>query len=234
MEIIDRSAIITRRSAEKSTPKCMLIFVARAHAIMVSIGKLPEFVQVEVRDNFANLNRHPDQQRAKANVFSRRVPGYGQYVAGYLHADNPREYAATELSATRSLSAPCFLPPIAVSELKVGKDERALACSLACIGFQCHPKSLVGTQDVGQNLRVSPLRRTCQTFEIPVVECLDQLEARASGPTRHRHCGERARLLRLPGSIRHLRSPQSGANTVLLKSLGKTSNRLRISANTRC
>ena len=140
MEIFERGAIIARRSTEKSTPECALTFVARAHAIMVSIGKLPEFVQVEVRDNFANLNRHPDQQRAKANVFSRRVPGYGQYVAGYLHADNPREYAATELSATRSLSAPCFLPPIAVSELKVGKDERALACSLACIGFQCHPK----------------------------------------------------------------------------------------------
>ena len=233
MEIFERGAIIARRSTEKSTPECALTFVARAHAIMVSIGKVPEFVQVEVRDNFGNLGRHPDQQRAKANVFSRRVPGYGQYVAGHLHADNPGENAAAELSASRSLSAPCFLPPIPVSEFKVGEDERALTCSVASIGFQRHPKLPVGAQDVRQSSRVSPLRRTRKTFEIPVVECLNQLEARASRPMRHRHCGEGAWLLRLPGSIGHLRSPQSGVTNVLLNPPGRPSNRLRVRADIR-
>ena len=234
MEIIERGAITVRRRAEKSTPECVLIFVARAYAIMVSIGKLPEFVQAEIRDNFGNLRRHPDQQHGQANVFSRRVPGYRQDAAGHLHANNPREYGAAARSAIRSLSAPCVLPPIAVSELKVGEDEGALTCPVACICFQLHPKSPMDTQDLGQSSRVSPLCRTRKTFEIPIVECLDQLKVRASWPTRHRYCRERARLLRLPGSIGHLRSPQSGVDNVLLKHLGRTSNRLRVVADMHC
>ena len=231
MEIIERGAITVRRRAEKSTPECVLIFVTWAYAFMVTIGKLPEFVQTEVRDKSGNLRRHPDQQHGQANVFSRRVPGYRQDAAGHLHANNPREYGAAARSAIRSLSAPCVLPPIAVSELKVGEDEGALTCPVACICFQLHPKSPMDTQDLGQSSRVSPLCRTRKTFEIPVVKCLDQLKVRASWPTRHRYCRERARLLRLPGSIGHLRSPQSGVTNVLLNPLGKPLNRLRITVD---
>ena len=233
MEIIERGAIAVRRRAEKLTPECALIFVARAHAIMVSIGKLPEFVQAEVRNNSGNLRRHPDQQHGQADVLSRHVPGYRQYVASHLHADNPGEYAAAALSTIRSLSAQCFLPPIAVSELKVGEDERALTCSVACVGFQLYPKPSVDTQDLGQSSRVSPLCRTRKTFEIPVVECLCQLKVSASWPTRHRYCGESTSLFRLPGSIGHLRSPQSGVTNVLLNPPGRLSNRLRDTADIR-
>lgn len=231
MEIIERGAITVRRRAEKSTPECVLIFVARAYAIMVSIGKLPEFVQAKIRDNFGNLGRHPDQQHGQANVFSRRVPGYRQDAAGHLHTNNPREYAVAARSAIRPSSAPCILPPVAVSELKVGEDEGALTCPVPCICFQLHPKSTVGAQNLGQSPQISPLCRTRKTFEIPVVECLDQLKVRASGPTRHRYCRESAWLLRLPRSIGHLRSPQSGVTNVLLNPPGKPSNRLRVTVD---
>lgn len=57
---------------------------------------------------------------------------------------------------------------------------------MACFAFQCPPQLPVGAQDVWQELCAFALRRACETFQMPVIERLDQLEAHAAEPTWHR------------------------------------------------
>lgn len=234
MKIMERLAIVAHRSAKKTTPERAPILAARPQAVMVPIGELPELMQAQLGHDRGDVSGHADQQGAKANVLARRVPGDGQYVACHLHVNDPRKYATAEFRVIRSRPALRLLPPLTVSELKIGQGEWASTCSVARLVIQGHPKTSMNAQNVRQSRCVSPLRRAREAFQVPTIECLDQIEARATDPTGHRHSGGCLWLLPFPGSTGHLRSPQSGVDNVLLKHLGRTSNRLRVVADMHC
>ena len=204
MQIMERRSVIVHRCLKQAAPERASVLAAWAQTVMMTVGDLPKLVQSELRDDLADFGGHSDQQSAEANVLPRRVPRHGQRITGHLHVDDPRKYAAAEFSVARSLLTLRSLPPRAVSEMKVGKDERTSARSVARLAFQCLPKLPVGAQDHGQGRCAFPLRRAHETLQIPVIECLHQLEARAATPTWHRYCGGAFWLFLLPGGWRQL------------------------------
>ena len=233
VKIMERRAIVAHRGAEKPTPERATVLAARPQRVVVPVGELPEFVQAEFRDELSDVRRHPDQERAEREVLSRRVPRDRQDIARQINVNDPGEHAA-EFAATHSGLIPRLPPPIHVCELKICKDEGASTGSAACILAYCHPQPSMSAQEIRNTTRVGRLCRAREALQIPVVECLDELEGRPTEPLRHWQGGGALRQVLSPGSIGHLSSPQSGVATVLPDAREGTSNSVRVLTDIRC
>ena len=233
VQIMERRAIIAHRSAEKPTPERAPVLAARSQRVVVPVGKLPQFMQTELREELGDVRRHPDQERAEREVLSRRVPCDRQDIAREFHIDDPREHAA-KFAATDSGLTPRLPPPIRVCELKVRKDERTSTCSAARVLAHFNPQPSMGAQEIRNVPCVGRLCRAPEALQIPVVERLDELERRPADPLWHRQGGGGLRQALSPGSIGHLRSPQSGVATVLPDARERASISVRVWTDIRC
>jgi len=234
MKIVERLAIIADRRAEKTAPERVSVFPSRAQALMLLIGDLPKLVKTQFRNDLGNFSGHPDQEGGKADVYPGRVPRNSQRVSCHLHANDPREYSSAEIHAIRKLPTLCSLPPINISELKVGEDERAPARSETRPCFHRAPKASVNPQDIGNFPRISPLGRARKTLQVPIIELMDEFEARPANPRGRCDREWRFRIFLLPGSFGHFCSPESEVSNLLLRRHERTSNSLRLFANIRC
>lgn len=188
LQVVQRLAVITTRSAQEPPPERAQVLPSRPQVLMTLLGDPSQMMQAELRHDAGNLIGHREHGSGEPRVLSRSRPGDEERIPHQLDGGLARKQAYRgELPAVPRSIVLRTLPPSRISELNVRKQKRTFARPAACRAIEAHPKVAVHPHHLRQHaLAVFPrgLRRLRNE---PLIEFVNELEARAAIPGRDRH-----------------------------------------------
>ena len=185
MQVVQCLDVIAAGGTQKPSPERAQMIPSGAQVLMVVIRNEPQVAQTQLRNDPDNVIGHCKQRRCEARVLPDGAPSDDERISHQLNCALTGEQAHRCCRPTLPRRVALrSLPPGLVSEVDVGEQKRTSARPPACRRIQRYPKIAVYPHHLRQRARIAfPDHLRCFNNE-PLVEFMNELEARAARPGR--------------------------------------------------